>query len=193
MDILSNIKKAVSEAKVYAVLVRSSRGAALHMGIHFSLDEAYASARARMQAMTQHNPNEAIDIELWNVMSARQVVAQFSDPSSVEEVLKTIQALSPSITEQSNDNGNPLPALFAPAVQQPKQEAPAPTKPQGTLRDSVQSVRESRNVLMKQLIAQGDLVLVDKFKELLGPHSSRYVKQAITKNKPPEDTSPLEG
>ena len=190
MDI-SNIRKQVSEARVYAVLVRSSRGSALHLGIHFSLDDAYATARARMQAMAPHSPTEAIDIELWNVMSARQAVAQFVDPSAggVDELLKRIQSLPP-ITQVEQGANTPLsPINYLP--KETPSTTPAKPSPQGTLKDSVQSVRESRNVLMKQLITQGDLTLVDKFKEILGPSSSRYVKQAIiNKSTPPQGGNP---
>ena len=188
----------VLEPKVYALLVTSNRGQVMHLGVHFSLEEAYSAARQRMEMLTPHKPGEAMDIELWNTMTARQVIAQISDPMhiSASDLPKgtpntpvdnnTIPAQGavviegfgtlPPILQALMDSSSPFPQKKQENGEQP------PVAP--TLKDHIQDVRESKNDLMKKLIEDGDIAAVEKVRDLLGAHSRRYVLKAIEKKHP---------
>lgn len=198
LDILSKIKRMVLEPKIYALLVTSNRGQVIHLGVHFSLEEAYSAARQRMEMLTPHKPGEAMDIELWNMMPARQVIAQITDPMKISAIE------TPEGTPKTPTDNNVAPAQGAVVIEgygklPPILEAlmnsanpePEPVKQQNgeqplvapTLTDHIQDVKESRNDLMKKLIEDGDLSAVEKVKSLLGSHSRRYVIKAIEERK----------
>ena len=68
------IKKMLSEPKVYALLVRARSGELLHIGVHFSLEEAYSVASKRMEILHGFDPEEPVDIDLWNSVPASEIV-----------------------------------------------------------------------------------------------------------------------
>lgn len=186
-DILSKIKRLVLEPKLYALLVSSTRGQVLHLGVHFSLEEAYSAARKRMEQLAPHAAGEAIDMQLWNSMPARQVVALITDPTKIDEVFQ--EGENQVITPIANGviiGSGPLPAIFeellkgttkedAPKLKHPTNEEPP------TVIDHIQDLKASKNDLMKKLIEDGDVNQVEKVKDLLGAHSKRYVLKAIEK------------
>jgi hypothetical protein len=179
----------VSEPKIYAVLVESARGQVLHLGVHFSLEEAYAAARVRMESLTPHSKGEAMDIDLWNTMPARQAIAQLMDPSWANELVKLPESNGETPVDSRVQTGpveqvdpqklsSMLDSLFLKPATEEKQ--PAET----TINDYVQGIKTKKNALMKKLIQDGDVAQVEKFKSVLGPYSRRYVlKQIENKNK----------
>jgi len=198
MDILLKINKKVSEPKVFVLLVRSARCQVLYSGVHFSLEEAYSVARRKIEALAPHKYGDAVDIDLWDIIPARQLIAQFLDPSKVNELI------SPSSENTSNINSNnptnslevtnlPPNLYLPPAIEKILKQADLPTQeeivPIPTLDDHIQDVKESKNDLMKKLINEGDSIQVEKLKNLLGPYSTRYVLREIDKKAKKTDNS----
>lgn len=189
------IKKAVSEPKVFALMVESARGQVLHLGVHFSLEEAYAAARQRMDTLSPTFQGEAIDIDLWNSMSARQVIAQLMDPSKVSGLVQ--EALPEGTPGEPMDTNIITGPTFIvgdsrgdiskfPEMLQKLLKKPGAVRPlvHATVGEQVQDIKSKRNELMKKLISDGDVAQVEKLKSVLGSYSHRYVlKQIEKKNK----------
>lgn len=188
MDI--SLKRAVLEPKIFALMVESARGQVLHLGVYFSLEEAYAAARQRMEILSPLALGEAADIDLWNSMSARQVIAQLMDPAKANEL---IQALPEGTPKEPVDNsiGGPtfvvgggsgdiskFPELLQKLLKKPGAVAPLVNS---TIREQVQDIKTKRNELMKMLIRDGDISRVEELKSVLGSNSYRYVLKAIEK------------
>jgi hypothetical protein len=201
MDISSKIKRTVLEPKVYALLVTSAKGQILHLGVHYSLEEAYSSARQRMEVLAPHDSREAVDIQLWNSMSARQVIACLTDPQKVNEsngvdAHRTITPMVngaflvegtgelPPIIKALLDGPTTGPAFASPVFIPEVPETPeVPEEAEQpvitTIDDHIQDVKDSKNDLIKKLIEEGDMAQVDKLKPLLGTYAHRLVLKEI--------------
>jgi len=189
----------VVEPKVYAMLVSSSRGQILHIGVHFSLEEAYTVARERMDKFTPHKAGDPIDIELWNTLTARQVLTQIIESSNIDvskkgdeekpkensvvdrtsfpqAIVDIISADDPvAFIEQMNNRG--MDGVEVP-IRIRKQMQP---KRKVTASDAARGLRRSKNELMKRLIDEGNVEQISKFKDLLDANSQRYILNAIEK------------
>ena len=180
MDILSNLKKMVVEPKIYTLLVRSPRALVLHLGIHFTLDEAYSVACKNMNGLTPHQPGEPMDIDMWNSLPIRQIIAQSVDPSKAGELFPFI--------DQKEGQGTIIEATDFPAVIQSifnRTTEPLKKMKNGsaTLTEQIEDMKETKNNLMKKLISNGDIEQVDKLKDLLDANSRRYVLKQIEAKK----------
>lgn len=178
---LSKVKKMVSEPKVYALMVESAHGQVLHLGVHFTLEEAYSTARRKMESLSSHTPGEAMDIDLWSMIPARQLIAQLLDPSSFNENSpksdsETVKETS-AFSEQDEEGINQLPESLKKILLSGPNNKKLPVN--STMKDHIQEVKEKKNRLMKKLIVEGDVEQVEKLKDLLGPNSRKYVLQAI--------------
>lgn len=159
METLPNLRKTLLEPKVFCMVATSLHGQILYMGVHFSLEEAYSAARMKMEGLAPHRPTDAVDIGLWNMMSAREALAKFVDPIIV-----------PIMTPVTQDT--------AKAEVKPEEHHPE------SLQDYVEDMRLAKNDLMKKLIEDGDPDKVEEATSLLGANSKRYVLKSIKdKNK----------
>lgn len=146
-----SIKKSTSESKLFAMIVTSKFGQILYMGTHFSLDEAYSSARRKIESIAPHNPNDSVDIGLWNSMPARALIESFVD------------------------QGQAMIVLPPTGIQVELEPEPV----SNSVADYVKDIKDSKNDLMKKLIEEGDLEQVEQLKEFLGTYSKRFVIKAI--------------
>lgn len=197
-DLISKLKRMVSEPKIFSLLVSSARGQILYMGVHFSLEEAYTSARKKMESFTEHRKGESIEIDLWNTIPARQAIAQIVEPIHLDSVFPApAEATASDTTNKSGHLPLPEDQIQSP-VQMVKEllnledildkdrikgGGQTPSEKKYTASEQVRDVRKSKNDLMKKLIVDGDLDQVDKAKDVLGTSSVRYVKNAIAKKK----------
>ena len=62
------------EPKVYAVVLHSSQGSILHLGIHHSLDEAVEAATPTLMSTGTPIPDENASIDMWTSLEGSQVV-----------------------------------------------------------------------------------------------------------------------
>lgn len=202
MDMLSKIKHAVLEPKVYAIMVSSSRGQILHLGVHYSLEEAYSSARDRMEILAPHDKGDAMDIQLWNSMSARHVIAHLTDPQKTNEQIIPQNPMTdgaffvegigeilpmenmPPIIEALFNVNTPMmppviPPIFVPEIIPEIPKISEEKEKQPTINDHVKDVKDSKNDLIKKLIEDGDTAQVEKLKSLLGAYSYRLILKKI--------------
>jgi hypothetical protein len=189
MDI--SLKRAVLEPKIYALMVESARGQVLHLGVHFSLEEAYAAARQKMDVLAPPMQGEAIDIDLWNSMSARQVIAQLMDPAKANELIQSTlpegtskepvdhAIIGPTFVVGNASGGiDKLPEMLKKLLEKPEAVRPLVKT---TIGEQVKDIKSKRNELMKRLIRDGDTARVEELKSVLGANSYRYVLKAIEK------------
>ena len=189
MDIFTKLKRTVTEPKIYAVMVESARGQVLHLGVHFSLEEAYSAARQRMEVLAPHSQGEAMDIDLWNTIPARQAIAQLMDPSWANELVKLPEGApeNPVDSHLAPVNQGQIVAGNFPPMLQKLLERPGAVQPIATpttiptISDHIKDIKTKKNELMKKLIDDGSISQVEKLKSLLGPYSRRYVLRAIEK------------
>lgn len=153
------------EPQIFAMVVSSKMGQRLHIGVHFSLEDAYAVARTEMEALGQHKPGDAVDIQLWNMVPAHDVLNKMIDTGKIHVQSVVFNPIEP-----------PMAALPV---------------PEPNIDDYIMGMRDSKNGLMKKLIAEGNIEKVAEVKGLLGANSSRYVIKAIEKNN--VKTEPMEG
>ena len=187
MDILSNLKRTVSEPKIYAMVVKASRGQILHLGVHFSLDEAYSSARRHVEALNLGVPGEAMDIDLWSNLPAREVIAQFIEPSKIGELIAVLPgtpvepvdaASSPQAFPTMTQITSVPPELLA-AIATMDTTIKKTLNETSSLNDQIKDLKETKNRIMRKLIDEGDVVQVEKVKSLLGSYSVKYILKAI--------------
>jgi hypothetical protein len=165
MDIFSNLNRMVLEPKVFAIVVKSPSGQAVHIGVHFSLEDAYAAASRKMETLPAYKPGEPIDIDLWNSLSARQVVAQLVNPLKIDELLKKEET---AITVTASDQ-----------------------KTIHVLKDFIQDMKETKSDLMKKLIEDGNVEQVEKLKNLIDPYSRKYILKEIKKKNIDKETKTI--
>lgn len=146
-----SIKKSITEAKMFAMIVTSKYGQILYMGVHFNLDEAYSVARRKIESIAPHNPNDSVDIGLWNSIPAKVVMEGFLE------------------------SGSGLMILPATGIHVELDSYPV----SNSVEDYVKDIKDSKNDLMKKLIEDGDLEQVEKLKDFLGTYSKRFVVKAI--------------
>ena len=164
MESETKFKKSSFEKKVYTLLVSSAHGQILHIGTHFTLEEAYSVARTKMQVLFAHNPGESINIEMWNNLDIKEIISSAVDDgkSIIETVIESSRPTE--IADMANLS----------SVSQIKKELPLL---EGS--DYIREIKNSRNALMKKLIEDGDLEKVEEAKDVLGQNSKRYVLKSI--------------
>lgn len=209
----NNIKKMVFEPKLYTVLVRSSKGQALHLGVHFTLEEAYAAARTKLIELTPHANGEPMDIELWNSLSANECIQNLSmDGNSsfsnqvVEEdsILQDIQnifgprmgpSLGGGVRRIHVERIDQLPNEINKIIEEIKnnKNAPVPMAAKRlTVGDHMKKVKDAKNELMKTIIETGDVEAVEKMGRALTSYERKLVlqkiedRQQLISKKPPE-------
>jgi hypothetical protein len=159
MDIFTHLKRMVAEPKVYALTVESSQGQVLYLGVHFSLEEAHVAARDQLESFAPFAlKGDTVSIDLWNIMPARQVIAQLIDPSKISVKSPMSDMMSATKRVEKNDHQRKITAI-----------------------DQIEEMKETKNNLMKKLIEDADISQVEKAKKLIGTSSYRYVVKAIEK------------
>ena len=178
----------VFEPKIYALVVTSEKGQVLHLGVHFSLEEAYAAARKRMESLVSHTVGEAMDIELWNTLPAREVLTQFTDPMYAADIVPLPEGTPKKPVDTTINEGEAismelgptgLPLLLEKLI---NESTIGPSeKDTSTLHDHIKDLKKSKNHLMQKLISEGDITAVERVKGLLGNNSRKYIIDAILK------------
>jgi len=189
VELFDKLKKMIAEPKVYALMVRSDRGSVLHLGVHFSLEEAYAAARTRMQSIATHKVGEAMDIDLWNCMPARECIVNFFDPSKQVSKLEELSIDPPN----TNDVGPKMLPNNRPQGQHRLVEAlmalngplesliplTSYEQPPMTLKDYFLDAKDAKNDLMQRLADIGGVSDVVKFGKVLTNNDRKYILRRI--------------
>lgn len=207
-DLFKHLNRVVMEPKVYALRIVSAHAQVLHLGVHFSLEEAYAVARVRLQQVAPHKPGEPIDIDCWNSMPARDCITQLLDPNKIipgygPAALATAGPASaptaaPRVTEEGSIPLQILEAIMAfEGVPSPKSTKSSPTayvtneamadEPM-TVEEHVNDVKEARNELLHKLIETGDNSAVEKLGRIISAQERKLVLKKIAEKAPkPQD------
>lgn len=90
-------------AQIYAIVVSSKNGVILHLGVHYSLDEAYSAARDQLYAYTPHKPNMSVDIDFWATMSPVSIARALVKGSIEDFALPTPIEKEKSLSDQIKD------------------------------------------------------------------------------------------
>lgn len=105
------------EPKIYALTVKSPRLEIIHVGIHFSLDEAYDAA---CEKVWSYNPGvrDSVDIDMWTVVSAQEFLPQISNtmqtaisqeapcPRTVEDCLRDFKTAKNGLLNKLIETGD---------------------------------------------------------------------------------------
>jgi hypothetical protein len=174
MDILKNIKKEVLEPKIYAILVHSMRGQVLHLGIHFTLDEAYGDACKQLETISPHRPGEAKDMDMWNTIPIRQVIAGIVDENKIGDLAGFLD----NNAEQEHLSG------FGDTILHSISSKPIKTNEKiDSVEQKVENIKNTKNELMQKLIEDGNIKKVEDLKGILDATSRRYVMKKIQAKK----------
>jgi hypothetical protein len=71
------IRNTIAQPKVYSLLLETKKGALLHLGVHYSLDEAYEAAKLQIAATLGtdiSDPTENMEIDLWSTLRAEEAL-----------------------------------------------------------------------------------------------------------------------
>lgn len=98
----SDIKRAFIPQKVYSLLVKSRKGSLIHIGVHYTLDEAYSAAKTAMTLLFGET-TEHVDMDLWTTLEADQVISSMVVPGRERSLRRTAVA-----SKESSGAGDPL-------------------------------------------------------------------------------------
>ena len=199
MDILPKFKRMILEPKVYALMIKSARGQVLHVGVHFTLEEAYLMAKKRMENLAPHILGETMDIDLWNSIPVSQVLSQSIDIAGLEEIIKSYDNIGTDVPTgtvvEINKEKNPkifkeLLEMISEINEQNNHVAmdESQTISPPTVNDQIQEIEKLKNSLMAKLIYEGDAKQVDKLINILDANSRKFiVEEILKKTLPVED------
>lgn len=188
-DLFDKLKKMAVEPKLYALTAKSVHGSILHLGVHFTWDEAFSAAKIKMNNIHTHKAGENIDVDAWKEVSVREIITEAFDLRSEPELTlalppKKISSSMPSLLE----------AILA--VSPPKKgiDIADLLEPLVTVQDHIEDVKEAKNELLNKLIETGSVSEVESVGKLISPYEKKYVlkkiaeKMALHKAKLPEST-----
>lgn len=104
-DNLAGLKRMVVDPKIYALVVRTNKMAVLHVGVYYSLDEAFRAVKTR--AMEESKSKDAtklgLDLWMWEVLPADSVLkkffgSSFSTDFLITKDLSTVDTSSPAVS-----------------------------------------------------------------------------------------------
>ncbi len=182
------IKKITLEPRMFALLVKSQAGSILHLGAHFTLEEAYSAASSKIKTLATYKEGDMVDIDLWNSIPARETMRMLMDPEKVEEMINAESSgiLSdneladlPPMLQELLKHAVPITAKELVHKLSERSTPPESTKP--VITDYIQHAKDAKNDLMKKLIEDGNIEAVEKVKGLLGTTSRKYVLGEIQK------------
>lgn len=100
MDIMKEsfrkLKRTVADPKVYSLIVKSNRMVILHMGVHYSLDEAFAAVKKRfIEEGEKKDPSKLnLDLWMWEAMPASAVMSKFFGKDYMTSLVLPVANLS---------------------------------------------------------------------------------------------------
>ena len=92
-DLMNKVKKASVEPKVFGVMVRSGSHINLYVGVHLSLEDAFAEAKRRFLLEIPPMGNRGVDLELFVAMPGAEALKQLLESGSAAPLVSP--ALAP--------------------------------------------------------------------------------------------------
>lgn len=162
LSTIPQLKRAWKTPEVYAIVLESSKGSLLHLGIHYSLDEAIAAATPALVASNPHLPSDIIGVEMWASLRG-------------EDVVKTMLDNNPDLLPKPNQPSRTIADIPLPA----RMNSVVPIK------DQITRVKDYKNKLMKDLIEQADPKTVESTVGVLSKNERKLIMDAIQKKMHP--------
>lgn len=160
-DPFSKLKRMIVEPKVYALVVKTNRMAILHVGVHHSLDEAFAAVKQRALSESGHKDVSKLNLDMWmwEVMPAPAVMKGFFGREFPAQFLLT--------KEMAIDLSDVPPSTII--------------EPLSTMEQAKQ-VYEMKNDLMKRIIDTKDLKAFEEAKTFLTKTEKEFIRAKIEPN-----------
>ena len=159
-NFIPKVKRFFAEPKIYALLLQTAGGGVLHLGIHYSLDEAVNAAIPMLNKTTDFQAGDHMTIEMWSSLSGKDAVSTIMNVDQMREDLIIQMMTNPTKTK-----GVTLPDI--------------PT----TVDTQIKACLNAKNDLMKTLISIGNLTELRKSLKFLNKAEQALVKNKITQRK----------
>jgi hypothetical protein len=156
------IRSEMMEAKVYALLLSSKSGLYVHLGTHFSLDQAFNDGRASMRRVVCDGKDEHVELELWTSLDFREVIINSLN-------------IKPMKTNVPSPYDTPKKASRSLKVNSPKNNT--------DLDQIVSSLRDRKNELIQGLLSEKDEDALKRVKKYLTTSEVKYVQSFLDKKK----------
>jgi len=160
LGIIPRLKRLFIEPKVYALILESRSGSILHLGIHYSLDEAIKAASPTLTSISQHKDGENATLDMWTSLSGEDVIQELLNPGSFTDIV-------PKVLQPSD----------GPNIPEKKKQVVL------TAEDQIRQIKDSKNKLMQSLVENGDVGAVEKAKDLLSKPEKDLIISKITNGK----------
>ncbi len=176
-DLISKLKRMVTEPKIFSLLLSSDKGQLLYLGIHFSLEEAYSSAKEKMSSLPHVRREESIDIELWNSIPARHVISQIIDPSYFGPEI----GMADGATNRAPGDIEYIKEILNldEILKNNKMKGVDGKEVDGSVTDDVKEIRRLKNKLIKKIITSENQEGIEDAKSVLGSSSIKYITEKI--------------
>ena len=156
------LKNKEIEPQVFAILVTSTQGNLLHLGVHYSLEEAYFTARERLFNISK-NKNLPVEIDLWNSAPLKNLVKQGKGETiEVLTTLNSTDSVSPPSVEVISVTPGQIPqAILDKIVELSSQntekiigtkDSSNKKEKEYTLEEQAELIREAKNIFIKNLV-----------------------------------------
>ncbi len=154
--IVPKLKHAYTEARIYSVVLESKTDVVLHIGVHFSLDEAVDAAKQKLIASSPHSVGDNTVVEMWTTLSG------------VDAFQGLLLPMPKGVDQMKSPSSNSI----------PKQVLTAPSA-----KEIMKQIRDEKNGLMELLIKENDLGLVEQSKDILGASQRSFIKEKIMESR----------
>lgn len=149
--IIPRLKRLFMEPHVYAVLLQSRKGAILHLGVHYSLDEAIEAGTPTLLSLAPHKNGDNVVVEMWTVLKGGDAARKLLDSMSLVD--SGIKMGQPQHTVTAKNDVGP--------------------------REQLKNLRSSKNKFMKALIEAKDLAAVEASKDILSKSERAFIIDKI--------------
>lgn len=151
LGIIPKLRRMLLDPQLFALVLESRKGAVLHLGIHYSLDEAIRAATPGLLRMAPHKPEDKVGVELWTSLSGEAVINGLLSAEGLKEITIPVANDSKGKSEEK-----PL----------------SPTA-------RIKAIRDHKNNLMKELIETGDAEAVKSTGGILSKHEQALILEKI--------------
>ena len=139
-----------------------------------------------MEAFTPHEKGDNIDIDLWNSLSAREVIVQLINPTHIDKTFIEKDTNSPATSQSTL--GDLIKKELATQVLKTFPEQKAEQKNLSVI-DQVRDIKKAKNSLLQTLIDIGDINEITRVKGAITKNEKSYILKQIEKKHPKIDTS----
>ena len=154
-ELLTSLPQKTMEPKIYSLVVKTNRLVILHMGVYYTLDEAFAAVKQR--ALEESGIKDApmnVDMWMWEILPANAVLNKMF----------------------GKDFQGQFQIMKQPTADLSKVEIPIADI--GTS-EYVKQVYDMRNELMKRIIDTKDVAALDEAKPILTKAELKLIREKI--------------